>query len=174
MDVISKKRIKSRIEIINDKPHIYVVEELEIEFNNSDFEHRVKTVAAYNNITLGEVAQKFGVAQGTLLVRCRNGKLTFEEQHRLAEILGCKLEINFTFEDGAIYKAKNVKKLINEACAHIQMTQVELGDKLGKSKQAFSSRLINGKFTDSELTEIANKIGCKYENYFILENNFRV
>lgn len=50
----------------------------------------------------------------------------------------------------------------------------EMARRCGTSPQAFSQKMKRGGFTPDELQEIAERLGCKYEQYFILENGDKV
>lgn len=141
---------------------------------NMNFEQRVKIAAYIQHKTLRDMAKEFGVTQSAFLSRCKKGKLNFNEQRKVAEILGCNIIIKFVFDDGSEYTANTVKTLVMDACAHVDMTQAELGKRLGKSRQTFNSKLNNGRFTDDELLEVASKIGCTYHNYFEMEDGSQI
>lgn len=59
-----------------------------------------------------------------------------------------------------------IKQKVVSACLQIGISQTELGKRLGMSQANFSKRLKVGKFTEAELQEIANALGCKYHSYF--------
>ena len=46
------------------------------------------------------------------------------------------------------------------------MSEAEIARKLGKSSQAFGQRIKTGKFTSSELEQIAEAMGAKFVCYF--------
>ena len=162
MDIEIKS--KCEVKIIDGKTYIYFIDEIELD--RSNFEQRVKIITLMKKTTLGEVASKFGTTQGNFFSRCRTGKMSFSEQRKIAEIFGCDIVIKFVFSDGTELTANSVRELVAKSCSHIGITQSELGERLGKSRQTFSSKLINGRFTDSEIAEIAEKLGCAYVNYF--------
>lgn len=64
----------------------------------------------------------------------------------------------------------NLQNKIKVACSESDITLTELADKLGVSQAALSKRVKTGKFTQEELEEIAEKIGCKYRSFFELPN----
>lgn len=170
--IANKERTKCDIDVIDGVTHITITEKIIIE--RSNFEQRVKVVLFLNNKSQYEVCKELDILQGNFLTRCRNGKLNFDEQRRIADALGCKIVIKFTFGDGAEYIGKTARQLIADSCAHANITMAELSERLGKSRQTFSSKILNGRFTDSELAEVANKIGCTYSNYFELEDGTRI
>ena len=65
-----------------------------------------------------EVCKELGMLQGNFLTRCRTGKFTFDEQRQIAEALGCKIVVKFTFDDGTEYIAETARQLIADSCAH--------------------------------------------------------
>ena len=170
-NIADKEQTSYDIEVINGITHITITEKIVID--RADFEQRVKIVLFLNNKSQYEVCKKLGILKGSFLTKCRTGKLTFDEQRRIAEALGCKIVIKFTF-DGVEYIAETARQLIVDSCAHAKMTLMELSERLGKSRQTFNSKLNNGRFTDSEIADVANKIGCTYSNYFELEDGTRI
>lgn len=171
-NIANKEQISCDIEVIDGVTHITITEKIVID--RTDFEQRVKVVLLLNNKSQYEVCKELDMLQGNFLTRCRTGKFTFDEQRRIAEALGCKIVVKFTFDDGAEYIAETARQLIVNSCVHAKMTLMELSERLGKSRQTFNSKLNNGRFTDSELAEVANKIGCTYSNYFELEDGTQI
>lgn len=172
VNIANKEQTSCNIEVINGVTHITITEKIIID--RTDFEQRVKVVLLLNNKSQYEVCKELGMLQSNFLTRCRNGKLTFDEQRRIADALGCKIVVKFTFDDGAEYIAETARQLIVDSCAHVKITLMELSERLGKSRQTFNSKLNNGRFTDSELADVANKIGCTYSNYFELEDGTHI
>lgn len=172
VNIANKEQISCITEVIDGVTHITITERIIID--RTDFEQRVKVVLLLNNKSQYEVCKELGIQQGNFLTRCRNGKLSFDEQRRIADALGCKIVVKFTFDDGAEYVAETARQLIVDSCAHAKMTLMELSERLGKSRQAFNSKINNGRFTDSELSEVASKIGCTYSNYFELEDGTHI
>lgn len=172
VNIANKGQTSYDVEVIDGITHITITEKIVID--RADFEQRVKVVLLLTNQSQYEICRKLGVLQSNFLTRCRTGKLTFDEQRRIAEALGCKIVVKFTFDDGAEYIAETARQLIVDSCAHAKITLTELSIRLGKSKQTFNSKLNNGRFTDSELADIANKIGCTYSNYFELKDGTHI
>ena len=170
MDIDTNTR--HEVKVIDDVTHVFIINEIVV--NNNDFEPRVKVATILSNMTLGEVAKQFGVTQSTFATRCKTGKMNFIEQRRIAEILGCISVIKFIFDDGSVFEGQTVKQLIMDACSHANMTQMELGERLGKSRQSFNDKLNKGRFTDDEIRNIASKIGCTYHNYFEMKDGTRI
>jgi transcriptional regulator with XRE-family HTH domain len=56
----------------------------------------------------------------------------------------------------------------------LNISIAEMARRCGKSPQAFSQKMKRDGFTPDELSEIAEKLGCKYEQYFILKNGDKV
>lgn len=164
--------IKYESKVIDGVTHIYIINEIKVD--KTDFEQRVKIVTVLQQKKLEWVARKFGLTQSSFLTRCRTGKMNFLEQHKLAEILGCEVVIKFTFDNGAEHTGSTAKELVVNACAYAKISQMELGERLGRSRQAFNSKLNTGRFTDVELMEIADKIGCTYFNYFKLDDGTQI
>lgn len=163
---------KHDVKVIGGVTHVFIINEIVV--NNNDFEQRVKVATILSNMTLGDVAKQFGVTQATFSTRCKTAKMNFNEQRKIAEILGCSSVIKFVFDDGSVFEGKTIKQLIMAACAHVNMTQTELAKRLKKSRQSFNDKLNKGRFTDDEIRKIANEIGCKYYNYFKMKDGTKI
>lgn len=59
-----------------------------------------------------------------------------------------------------------IKQKVETACKIAGITVTELGAKMGMSQQNISKRLKVGKFTQSELEQMAEIMGCKYNSNF--------
>lgn len=138
------------------------------------FEQRVKVVAILQNLSLGEVAEKYGSSQASLSVRLKNGKMSFTDQRRLADALQCEIVIRFIFPDGAIITGKDAKDMVAWACEYQGIPMAELAERFRQSRQAFFDKVSNGRYTDDELARIAYMIGCSYENYFLLADGTKI
>lgn len=171
-NIANREQKNYEVKMINGVTHIFLTEEIIID--RANFEQRVKVVLLLSNKSQYEVCKELDMLQSNFLIRCRNGKFTFDEQRKIADAMGCKIVIKFTFDDGAEYIAETVRQLIVDSCAHAKITLAELSERLGKSRQTFHSKLNNGRFTDSELAQVAEKIGCTYSNYFELEDGTRI
>lgn len=170
MDIEISTRFKTAV--VDGKEVIQFIDEIVIDRYN--FEQRIKILTMIRKTTLGEVSKKFGVTQASFFSRCRRGKMSFEEQRKIAEIFDCDVVIKFVFDDGKEFEADTIRELVANSCKYVGITQAELGERLGKSRQTFSIRLIKGRFTAKEIAEIAEKIGCKYVNYFELNDETRI
>ena len=138
------------------------------------FEQRVKVVAILNNLSLGEVAKNYGSSQASLSVRLKNGKMSFEDQRRLADSLHCKIVIQFVFPDGQVITGNNAKELVSWACEYVDISMAKLAEKFNQLRQTFFDRVSNGRYTDTELSLIADALGCTYENYFLLDDDTKI
>ena len=67
-----------------------------------------------------------------------------------------------------------IRQRVKIACEESGITLTELAEKLGMSQQSMSNRLKTGKFTQEELEQIAEILGCKYINYFEDPNGTRI
>ncbi|MBP2657476.1 MAG: transcriptional regulator [Firmicutes bacterium] len=59
-----------------------------------------------------------------------------------------------------------INEKIRMALAKTNMSEAELARQFGKTPQAFNQRMKTGKFTEKELEQIANIIGCEYSATF--------
>ncbi|GAA6275944.1 hypothetical protein F170042I7_21300 [Blautia caecimuris] len=64
-----------------------------------------------------------------------------------------------------------IKDQISACCDVAGMTVTELGAKMGMSQQNISKRLKTGKFTKSELEQMAEILGAKYHSIFIFPDD---
>lgn len=68
---------------------------------------------------------------------------------------------------------------IRAAEGALRISEAELvrrmgGTPLGKSSQAFGQRMKTGKFTTTELEQIAEALGCKFVQYFEFPDGTRI
>lgn len=139
-------------------------------YTTLDFGQRVKTVLLQLGKTQADLSKQLGISQANFFARCKTGKFTFAELHEIAGYLGCQVVIKYVFDDGTECTGDSAKAMIRSACKYAKMTFGDIADNLGKSRQTFSSKLKLGRFTDGDLSDIAGIIGCKYVNYFQLED----
>lgn len=55
-----------------------------------------------------------------------------------------------------------------------QMTAVQLAKKLGTSPSNLYNKFKRDNFSEKELVEIAEAMGCKYEGFFFLDDDEKV
>lgn len=55
-----------------------------------------------------------------------------------------------------------------------KMTIVDLAAAMGTSNQNLSNKLSRDNFTEQELRKIAEVLGCRFEGFFIFEDNERI
>lgn len=67
-----------------------------------------------------------------------------------------------------------IKQKVVSACLQAGISQTELGRRLGMSQANFSKRLKVGKFTEAELKDMAQELGCKYHSYFEFPNGTKI
>ena len=63
-------------------------------------------------------------------------------------------------------KTMTLRQKVDMACDAAGISRAELSRRLGTSQSAFKQRLDRGRFTQEELDEIANILGCKYFSGF--------
>lgn len=56
---------KHEVKVIDGVTHVFIINEIVV--NNNDFEQRVKVATILSNMTLGDVAKRFGITQATFL-----------------------------------------------------------------------------------------------------------
>lgn len=64
---------------------------------------QIKLACIHANISLGELAKKFGSSQSGFSQRLNTGKFTKEELKQIANILGAEYVCYFKFPDGKEY-----------------------------------------------------------------------
>jgi len=68
-----------------------------------------------------------------------------------------------------------IYKKIKILCAYYDISVSELARMYGSNNpQAFIQKLKRGKLSVEELKEIANVIGCEYNNYFVLPDGTKI
>lgn len=55
-----------------------------------------------------------------------------------------------------------------------KMTISELANNIGTSNQNLSNKLARDNFSEQELHRIAQAFGCKYEGFFIFDDNDKI
>ncbi|MDK2919952.1 MAG: hypothetical protein PWQ37_2685 [Candidatus Petromonas sp.] len=55
-----------------------------------------------------------------------------------------------------------------------KMTITDLATAIGTSRQNLTNKLNRDNFSEKELQQIAEALGCRFEGYFIFENGERV
>jgi transcriptional regulator with XRE-family HTH domain len=68
----------------------------------------------------------------------------------------------------------SISEQIKILAVKLNISVSEMARRCGKSPQAFSQKLKRGSFTPEELKEIAERLGCKYEQYFVTNSGEKV
>lgn len=55
-----------------------------------------------------------------------------------------------------------------------KMTISELAEKIGTSNQNLSNKLSRDNFSEQELHQIAGVLGCRFEGFFIFDDNEKI
>ena len=63
---------------------------------------------------------------------------------------------------------------IRMLCARLNISKAELARRTGQSPQALNAKLKRESFTISELDELANAVGAKFERAFVLADDERI
>lgn len=63
-----------------------------------------------------------------------------------------------------------LQQKIKIACDIAEMSMTELGNKMGMSQASMSKRVKTGKFTQEELEQMAQILGCEYRSGFYFPN----
>ncbi|MCI8554329.1 MAG: helix-turn-helix transcriptional regulator [Clostridiales bacterium] len=61
----------------------------------------------------------------------------------------------------------SISEKIKVLCVRAGISVAELARRLGQSPANFNAKLKRGKFSVNELQNIAETLGCTYENYFV-------
>lgn len=67
-----------------------------------------------------------------------------------------------------------IQEKIILALKECEMTQTELAEKLGISKQLLHRRIKTGKFSDEDFERIASALGCEYRSGFYWDDGKKV
>ena len=63
---------------------------------------------------------------------------------------------------------------IRMLCARLKISKAELARRTGQSPQALNAKLKRESFTISELDELANAVGVKFDRAFVLSDDERI
>lgn len=61
---------------------------------------QIKAACIHANVSITELANRFGISQSGFSQRMKTGKFSREEMERIAAILGCEYISYFKFPDG--------------------------------------------------------------------------
>lgn len=67
-----------------------------------------------------------------------------------------------------------ISEKIKVLCVRAGISVAELSRRVGKSPQNFNAKMKKGTFSVSELEQIADAVGCTYENNFIWVNGDKI
>lgn len=67
-----------------------------------------------------------------------------------------------------------LQQRVKASCDLAGISITELAERMGTSQQNLSKRLKVGKFTQEELEDMANCLGCKYISVFEFPNGTRI
>lgn len=67
-----------------------------------------------------------------------------------------------------------ISKRIKIVCAHSDISLAELARRIGISPQNLNAKMKRESFTVSELEQIAQAVGCNYENAFVLKDGTKI
>lgn len=67
-----------------------------------------------------------------------------------------------------------ISEQIKILCVRCSVSEAELARRLGKSPQSFNSKMKRGSFTVTELDDVADALGVKFNREFILSNGERI
>ncbi len=68
----------------------------------------------------------------------------------------------------------NISKKIKAALGYVSKNQTDLAKGLHVSKPAITQRMQREAFSISDLEEIAEIIGCKFEAYFVFDDGTKI
>ncbi len=63
---------------------------------------------------------------------------------------------------------------IKMALAYKNMSEAELARRIGTSPSAFNQRMKTGKFSDADLTKIADVLNAKFECFFAFDDGTKI
>lgn len=135
---------------------------LQKNINKSLFSKKLRQALADHGLTLMEISRMIGVSSSSLSNRLVRGKFSMEERERIVGAIGAKYECKIILDDGREIIGSSFSQMVRDALMYRGMTQQELADKLGKSKQALSKKMQCDKFTDEEIQEYVGIAGSKY------------
>lgn len=146
-----------------------MTENLESLVRSLTFDKRVKIGYVLTNTSNKDLMKALKVkGDASITNRLKTDKFTIKEKKTIGKALGAKYICAINFSDGFSARGLSVRALIESALQHQKMTLTELSEKFGTYKQNFTLRLNNGKFTTTELRDLARLMGGEFEDYFDL------
>lgn len=141
-----------------------------------NYEQKIKWLLTVTKTKQSALADAFGVTSPTINSRIKNGKFTFEERRKIAEVTSTEFVGKMVFSDGKEFSGKSVREMLDGAVAHADMTLTDLYNKSSKKANcdAFIKRTRTGKYTEDELTELAELIGCTYITNYVKDGSIIV
>ena len=153
MDNLIKTR-KYEAENISGKTILRIYDT--IEMNDYNMENRVKVIAYLKNLDLMELANQFGISQkNNFLRRLRAEKLSFEEQRKLADILGVTIKNVIILKNGRTIEVDSSRSLVTELCRWTGLSMSDIAEKFGVTRQALSERMHRDKFSCEDLWHVS-------------------
>lgn len=142
---------------------------------STNVKKRLRTIELSSGI---EAIRTYSVAAGRPVEKALHSKL---ENRMLGEFFAFPFEQAKTLLDeiinnGAANKRKSggTSEQLKILCIKLNISVSELARRCGTSPQAFSQKMKREGFTPSELKNVAEAVGCKYESAFILPNGEQV
>lgn len=161
--MITSREYKSKI---RSKKSIITVTDV-IEVDNRNFLQRIETIVYLKQLDIREVGRKFGIDQKHyFLQRLENGRLDFDDQRKLADILDVELNFNILLNDGTVCTGNNTHEMIMAACEATGITISEMAIHFGTTRQAFQQRISNDRLPYEDIEKIAEYLGGTYNHYF--------
>ena len=141
-----------------------------------NYEQKINLLLTITGTTKKAIADAFGVTLSTINARIKNGKFTLAERRKIAEVTGTEFVSKMVFSDGAEFSGESVRDMLDGAVAHAGMTLTDLYNKSSKKANcdAFIKRTRTGKYTEDELAELAELIGCTYVTNYIKDGSIIV
>ena len=138
-----------------------------------NYEQKIKLLLTITGTKKSAIADAFGVTLPTINSRVKNGKFTLNERRKIAEVTGTEFVSKMVFSDGAEFSGETVRDMLDGAVAHVGITLTDLYNKSSKKANcdAFIKRTRTGKYTEEELAEIAELIGCTYVTHYVKDGS---
>ena len=120
------------------------------------------------NMSLSDLALALETEYDVLLSKIESETFEYKELVKIAEILKCEYNAYFLFPDGS--KASRYNDMIKFAINRAKTCIRNFASHAGYSPAGFYAKLNRNKFTQTELKEYAEKLGCKYISKFKFPN----
>ena len=139
------------------------------------FKEKIDSICEDVNISRTKLSKMLGTTQSSFNNSVNNGKFRQSRLTAIAEKLGAQYYAYFIFDGGDRFEiagTDSILETVQTICNQYGLKFLDIAKALGyKNSYNFAARLTTGLFSQEELENIAEALGCKYECGFIVQDN---